>query len=297
MSFKVVTQTLAAALAAAGTFTVAYPTGTNAGSFFGAVGHKIVTGAGDIYSSPDNFTLTFDTANITVTSVDMAVATDTRVYIQLEIRGENDGDPTVPRTIDGVYDAALVTINLGAPDTIDVNGVFEAVSQTAGAITLDGALATGGVVTFDVPRNIVIDSAGVVTSPIVFTGTDVHGNVMSETITLNGTTAVSGRKAFKTITAAANTATISNGAFAGNGDVLGLPVFLPKAGLVLKELQDGAAPAAGTLVAGVDTVATATTGDVRGTYDPNSACNGARTYELVCALEDPAYKGRAQYTA
>lgn len=51
----------------------------------------------------------------------------------------------------------------------------------------------------------------------------------------------------------------------------------------------------GTLVVGVDSAATATTGDVRGTYDPAAACNGTKVFDLVVRTEDPKYLGVAQY--
>jgi hypothetical protein len=51
----------------------------------------------------------------------------------------------------------------------------------------------------------------------------------------------------------------------------------------------------GTLVAGVQTAATATTGDVRGTYDPYSACDGALSFTLIAMVPDPTYKGVNQY--
>ena len=54
--------------------------------------------------------------------------------------------------------------------------------------------------TLDVPRNIVVDSGGVDTAVLTFTGTDEYGNTVVESITLNGTTAVAGKKAFKTVT-------------------------------------------------------------------------------------------------
>ena len=51
----------------------------------------------------------------------------------------------------------------------------------------------------------------------------------------------------------------------------------------------------GTFVAGVSSAATATTGDVRGTYDPSAACDGSDAYNLLIASEDPKYLGVAQY--
>lgn len=294
MSFDVVETTLASAVADAATFAVSYPSGRDSGDYQGGRAHEAwSTTYGKLTALGGDISLSFGASSITVTNNSgVTLAAGTVILMQLDRIGA-DGD--VLADTGKMVDGDLVIINLGAPDTADVNGVFEAVSQAAGAITLDGALLSGGAVVFDVPRNIVIDSGGADTSAITFTGTDVYGNVLVETITLNGTTAVAGKKAFKTITAAANAATISNGAFAGPGDVLGLPMFLPSTGLVLREMEDGVAPTAGTIVAGVATAATATSGDVRGTYDPNSACDGAKAFQLVVALGDKGNKGVAQY--
>lgn len=51
----------------------------------------------------------------------------------------------------------------------------------------------------------------------------------------------------------------------------------------------------GTFVAGVQTAATATTGDVRGTYDPSTACDGSASFALIALLPDPNYRGVDQY--
>lgn len=51
----------------------------------------------------------------------------------------------------------------------------------------------------------------------------------------------------------------------------------------------------GTFVAGVQTAATATTGDVRGTYDPDDTCDGSLSFGLIVLLSDPTYKGVDQY--
>ncbi len=51
----------------------------------------------------------------------------------------------------------------------------------------------------------------------------------------------------------------------------------------------------GTFVAGVQTLPTATTGDVRGTYDPAEACNGSISFGLLARVPDPTYKGVDNY--
>jgi hypothetical protein len=73
------------------------------------------------------------------------------------------------------------------------------------------------------------------------------------------------------------------------------------------EVENDAAPSAGAasittviepgglLVAGVSDAATATTGDVRGTYEPLATLDGATEITLLVAEPDPAYKGVTQY--
>src|SRR3546814_4338331 len=117
-------------------------------------------------------------------------------------------------------------IELGSPDALDADGIVESVIIADDA-TLDGALVEDGVATFDVPRNVVITGAASVTSvTFTITGTDVFGDDLVETITgPTGATAASGKKAFKTVTAIAVSATTTAAVTVGTGDVLGLPVY------------------------------------------------------------------------
>lgn len=307
MTHKVVSGTLASAVADTGTFTVSYParvapenanTTTDEGDHYLAMGHKLVLGQNDVLTYPQDFDITLGASNITVTNrTGSSWPADTDFTLELQEQGKRVyTDDQTTHTMARMTKAFGVLINLGAPDTADVDGIFEAQSGAAGALTLDGALVTDGIAYFDVPRNIVIDSGGADTATLTFTGTDEYGNTMTEDIQLNGTTAVQGDKAFKTITGVVSDATISNGAFAGPGNKLGLPVFLPSAGNIVKELEDGAAPTAGTVVAGVRTAggATATSGDVRGTYTPNSTPDGAAVFQLLCMLPDPGFRGMPQ---
>lgn len=290
MSFKVVKTTLASAVATSGTFNVSYPDGVDAGAFQHGVSHKLATPAKE-YSAPGDFTVAFGASNITITWLGAAtLAAETNVWIQLDEGGSDDGDVDISVALRTNYCPTLV-VQLGAPDAADADGVCASQAITsAGTGTIAGALASGGVATFDQPRNVVAAWTG--TAVMTITGTDEYGNVVKES-SASGTS-LAGKKAFKTITAVDVGANVT-GATVGTGDVLGLPVFLPNGALVLAELEDGAAATAGTLVAGVTAAATATTGDVRGTYDPNSAANGSKEFSLVVALPDPSYLGLAQY--
>lgn len=292
---------LASIVANAGTFTAAYPTNTDAGIFIGAVQHQLAV-AQNLYYAPSGFSLTFGTSSITVTNNSGASwAAGSAFILGLQVAGQteraSDADfeysSRVSKISEGVY-----LLNLGAADAIVTNGVAQSQSNTgAHTLTLNGSLVSGGVATFDVPRNVIVDSGGADTAVLTVTGTDEYGNTMKENITLNGTTGVSGKKAFKTVTSITSSATIANGAFVGTGDVIGLPMFVGKSGFILKELEDGATATAGTFVAGIQTAggSTATTGDVRGTYDPNSAADAAKAFSLIVVNPDPNYLGIAQF--
>jgi hypothetical protein len=286
-------RALASSVADAATFTVPYPDGRDAGSYEFGVDNLVVSPTYGTLRDGGDVAFALGTSVITITNnTGAALAAGTLMWVQVE--RVNATDTPTPAG-DRVSNMSLVAISLGAPDAIDVNGICEAQSDTgAHTLTLDGDLVVDGVAVLDCPRNVIIDSGGADTAVLTISGFDEYGIAMSEALTLNGTTAVPGKKAFKRITSVTSSATIANGAFVGTGDVLGLPVFLSDVGLVMKEMQDGVAATAGTLLKGVTTAATTTTGDVRGTYDPNATTDGTKRFTLVAAIGNPGYKGVAQ---
>lgn len=294
MRFKTAEVTLSAAVASGGTITFQYPANTSAGSFGNTSGHKLwVAGHQKLYASPADFTVSFGASDITVTySGSTAIPAGTRVSAQFNQIGDfgfNEADSLADVNRTGAM--KVVTVNLGSPITADADGVCASQAGTADtAMTIAGALASGGVATFDVPRNVV--AAWTNTAVLTITGTDEYGNTVVE-VSASGTSHT-GKKAFKTVTSVVPSANIT-GATVGTGVLLGLPIALKSAGQVLKENQDGATATAGTLAAAATAVATGTTGDVRGTYSPNSAPNGTRRYSLLVAVDD-IEKGVSQYT-
>lgn len=286
---QIVNTTLGSAVADSATFTANYPSGTNKGTYYGGTGHRMSV-AKNAYTAPNGFTLTFNAADITVTNNSgVTWAAGSAIVLELQIPGELNSyldSGSAKRAV-----AVGQMINLEAPITADADGV--SASQSVGAAAnflINGALASGGVVTLDVPRNIV--GAWTTASVVTVYGEDEYGNAMVEA-SASGTS-FTGKKAFKKVTRVTSSAAITL-ATIGTGNVLGLPVFLPGLGYVVKELQDGAVAAAGTVVAGITAKQTATTGDVRGTYTPNAAPDGAKVYQLVVALQDTIASGAAQY--
>ena len=261
MSFSIINGVLSAAVATSGTFTAAYPSGKNAGSFFLAMGHKITIN-GNAYFFPVDFDVTLG-ASITVTNKHASTwPADAEYRLQMEEMGDRAQisvpmqSPNVEAGTSGtsmsqsinvksklfpsVTQTYVDLVNLGAPAALDADGIAAAQSFAAtGVFAINGALASGGAVTLDVPRAIQAVSTAASTVVVTVTGTDVYGRAMTEALTLNGTTAVVGKKAFKTISGATAGGAIDGPATIGTTDILGLPVFVPADGFVLAELRDG----------------------------------------------------------
>lgn len=295
MSQFIIRGTIASDVANSGTFTVNYPTGTNLGSFTGAVRHSFVVGQQN-YVTPSGFALTFGASNITVTNNSGATwVANTPYILGLETVGKDsfiDRDSGFSPVATVPVDEVLVS--LGAPAAASANAICTSQSVNSGvAATLNGASVVSGVAVLDgaAGRNVV--AAWTNTAVVTVTGTDIYGNTVVES-SASGTS-FTGVKAFARVTSVTFNANVT-GATVGTGTVLGLPVFLTGAGYITRELQDGALATAGTAVGGLrGSASTATSADVRGTYAPNSAPNGSRSYQLIIAVPDSGFRGNTQF--
>lgn len=197
-------------------------------------------------------------------------------------RGPLVNDPT--RMDIGVGPLGQIFVYDIVPIAPDPDGVLatQAITAAGGPATgLNGALASGGVATFDVPRNVVAAWTGTAIMTVV--GTDVYGRPQRAT-SASGTSFAS-LKTFRTITSVSVSADVT-GATVGTGDVFGLPFRVVNGGYVVRAGWAGAlADDAGTFVAAdVTSPATAATGDTRGTFDPSSAADGSRRLVIAMAL-------------
>jgi hypothetical protein len=293
MPYDAIRTSITADVANGGTFTVGYLANRDPGDYAGGFEHEVQTTLAGVLSIRNGrASFSFGASTVTITNNSgLTLPAGTAIVVQLDRLGGEILPPAARMANPGKMGRLRpVAINLGAPDAAAANNIGASQGVTGGVAGLvNGALATAGVATLDVPRNVV--AAWTNTSILTVTGFDEYGVAMSE-VSASGTT-FAGKKAFKRVTGFTFSATVT-GATVGTGDVFGLPVFLPQAGNVVREMQDGANATAGTLVAGVSTKATTTTGDVRGTYDPNAAADGARAFQLIAMLPDPAYRGVTQ---
>lgn len=290
MSFSTISAILGSDVATDGTFSVSYPSGTRRGDFINGVAHKLLVNQ-RLYEAPTDFTVSFGASTATLTwKGETTLTAGAQVRVQFDKPGSEE--------VKGVNNAAILTVvqvDLGNPATSDDDALRASAAWTGGATAL--TLIEAGQ-TFDVPRNVIITSSGDDSGKtFAVVGEDEYGEEVRETITGANAGVAAGKKAFKTITSVTPSANAAANVKVGFGDVLGLPVWCPGSVAVIGEMQDGAAATAGTLVAGLSplTAATATNADVRGTYDPNAACDGSKSFSLLLALADPAFKGVPQY--
>lgn len=196
-----------------------------------------------------------------------------------------------------------------APETKNPVGVMTAKSLSiAGALVFNGSNVSGGVATFDVPRNISISTgAGAAISAknvtFRFSGTDYYGATLSEVI-LGPDSSLSpglGLKAFKTVTSGSIDRSNAGTFSIGFDDSLGLPFNLEGAWDLVAAFIDATATTTSTITPADTATATGVTGDVRGTFKPSSACNGSRKFTIVMTAAGKDNKvnlyGKDQFTA
>lgn len=159
---------------------------------------------------------------------------------------------------------------------VDAGTSHNIVCPVAGNITklttiCQAGVTTGGAITVEV-NTTAVDGLS-----LTIADSSAEGDVDTDTPTAgHATTAVAVGDRIEIIPAAA---------FASSADIF----------FILEIEADAAEQLNGTLVVGVSSAATATTGDVRGTYDPSTACDGATSFDLLIASADPKYLGVAQY--
>ena len=182
---------------------------------------------------------------------------------------------------------AKATNNIATASVYTSTVTLTAGTGTTSVVRQDGIT----VVQLDVPRAVATTTgAGTPTTRnVTISGFDVYGQPMSEVIatgTVQSTT-VNGKKAFFQISSITISGSPVVTVAVGTTDILGAPVRITNAGYIARAGWDNTlAEDAGTFVAAVTTAATTTSGDVRGTYVPSSAPDGAK--RLVVGVLLPA---------
>lgn len=189
-------------------------------------------------------------------------------------------------------------VALDADGILDDQSIADAGSTTTFAATYIRPVGNTPGVMGRYGRNVTVVASGAATSTVTVHGRDYLGSKMSETLTLNGTNPVAGKKAFWDIDEIEWGATAATTIDVGWGNVLGLPFTFDA---LLTELKNDAVAAnGGTFVRGLanNTASTATTADVRGTYAPSTVLpDGTNTFTIIYEARVGNLHGNAQYAA
>jgi hypothetical protein len=169
---------------------------------------------------------------------------------------------------------AATRISFGAPGAANATYYLSALSAAAALVTQASGMLNSATADSPYGRNVQVVLSGAGTGTITIDGYDYLMQPMSETMALNGATPVLGLKAFYLIrqltvpTVGAVTLNL------GTGAKLGVPYKVHK---VLSEELDGAVVGTlGTIVTPTLTSpATATTGEPRGIFTPQSTLTGS----------------------
>jgi len=192
----------------------------------------------------------------------------------------------------------FVDLTPTAPATLDADGILDGQSiATAGSTTTFNTLFEQTEAQMGkFGRCLQVVASGAATSTVTVYGLDYLGQPMMETMTLNGTNAVLGLKAFRRVTSVSWSGTGGTTIDLGTRDCFGLPYAYQGDGVDYTDAVRSGTQ--GTYVARVATQ-TATSGDPRGTFAPHTsvAANGSRKYTLTYEPYRSALYGARHYYA
>lgn len=139
----------------------------------------------------------------------------------------------------------------------------------------------------DYPRNVQIVASGATTANVVITGLDTNGYQVTETLALNGTTPVVGKKSYSEVLTVAVPTVASTTVSVGTDVSFGL-AFRATAVTVFLATVDGAADTGlGTFAIGSTSAGT----DYYGTWSPATAPNGTHAFVMFYIPTDLASYG------
>lgn len=139
---------------------------------------------------------------------------------------------------------------------------------------LDGSTVIEFLNEIDLPRCLTIVASGATTDDVVVNGTNIRDEVITETLTLNGTTPVAGTKAFKTITSIVLPTVNDTTVDVGWNDAMGLDRCISGNEVILATVDGVYETTRPTVTFDADEVE-------KNTIDFNTANNASKVYRVV----------------
>lgn len=252
----------------------------------------------------------FDVGNVTSGSKNIVVTAGVRKRLfagqSLIIGGVGNAAGTLPLITTVVSATGTTLVVADAPAKTNAAAPMFQGNLVNPYFQQSGQLATGVLVAMLGPLNtalafdptaaicrgvqVVSSNAGDTTQTIRVDGYDVFHQPMSETIALNGVTPVLGKKAFKYIKQIVGSAVSAGNITVGTTDIFGFnrrTLMWEDLRVFYNGLQVVAA-STGFVAADITDPATATTGDVRGTYAVQSASDGTKRLRMTTQIQPGA---------
>ena len=272
---------------------IPYPDGVNEGSFFGAIDHTLGIES-RFFRSPKDFIVIPTAENLTIHwTANINIRAGALLHFQLQEQGgDYYTDPKTGITVRGMVEAKTFLVNLGSVKDRDPQHYVHLIHiPAAGRLELTNSKP-------DVPRNVVITSDSDESGRLFgIHGEDVYLRPMFEQIKGTANGKMNGKKAFAKLSKITTDGATRGNITIGTGNRLGLPSFVPGPGYIMAELINGTPVNGGMIVPGEMNVATATTGDRRGTYTPPPSVNlnGRDSIQLFLILPNPGNAGTPDF--
>lgn len=199
--------------------------------------------------------------------------------------GMEGGVPLLADAALAVAPVTSFTNNLATAQTVGAGSFF---TLTAGTGITSATVNGVPVFALDTPRTVVFTGASTATTSSIATvkGYDVYGAAMSQNvITPVSTATASTLKAFAYVSSIASASTTTSSISVGVGSALGLPFAASDFGYVRPAWnQIYPTVSTGFIPADLTTPATANTGDVRGTYTPQTTSPNGSSMLVVSQI-------------
>lgn len=276
-------------------YSIPYPVGKNKGSFFGTFNHTLAV-EDHFYRAPNDFIVVPEEDRLVLHwRAARQLQPESILYLQIEEMGRSFYyDQLTGVTVQNMVISSLYLVNLKTPHAPATDYYMKP------KFIRSGGTLTPGHDMPDVARSVTITSTADDSSRnFRVEGEDMYFRTVIEDIKGPNAGTIEGRKAFYKIQRIVVDGACKGEISIGSGLNLGLPVFLPAPGYVMKEIIKGAKPKKkGHFEAGEAGVPSPVSGDRRGTYRPHESVklDGRTPIHLLLSLANPGNIGSPDFT-
>ena len=293
MPHSVINIVLKEALNPGDTLMLSYPEGKTHDRFYGSSQHTLSFDA-IFFRAPTDFSVIFHKDAIEITwQRNQTIPAQTLTTIQLDEPMSADYvDDKTGQRVHNMFKSQLFVVDLKRPLPTNPERYVRLTTAEAGAqfpITAEPNRT--------MCNTVVACHADARKCTFVIHGLDLYNRPLTEHIPGVQADIAEGNKAFQRVYHIELRGDPGGAISVGTGDKLGLPVFLPGSGFLLRYMVNGRGLTGGIIIPGYSGPPGPDTGDVRGTFTPpeDIALDGLNHFKLMCSLFNPSHTGQLDY--